>query len=544
MATSFPIGVQDFRELVRDGYVYVDKTLMIKRIIDTKAKVSLYTRPRRFGKTLNLSMIDYFFNIKYKDETDLFDGLLISEHPECFEHRSKYPVIRLDLSTISCTSFDTFKTTFAEMIADMMTDFDYLEKEDLSLREREICTRLSTGKESDGYMVKSVYNLSMILKRVHGTAPIIIFDEYDFCYHKSFQTPEYNKITGIMSEFLRLSLKSNTNLSFGIVSGIMRAAKEDIFSGLNSLDVYDIFNNRYDEFYGFTREEVALLIEKCGMPDILDDLKEWYDGYRFGSTDVYNPWSIMCCLQNGGDTSEYWVNSGSSEIIEDIIIRNRGKGIADDILSLISNPETVIESSILPSVTFRELLADNNNPELLKMNLHSLMVMSGYLKAIRDGDIYQLSIPNKEVLMSYDRMITRLFGFRRTNQSKLYSYLTSKNSESAEDELNRLFSPGSIRDEWGHNDYKHAIMILFQYMGYDNVTERESGDGFIDIYVHPTSNQPAIIMEIKVTKTARNLQNMAEAALRQIEERDYASGRDAILCGISFNKKNCCVRIR
>lgn len=426
----------------------------------------------------------------------------------------------------------------------MMAGFDYLEKEDLSSREREIYTRLSTGKDSDRYIVKSVYNLSMILKRIHGTAPIIIFDEYDFCYHRSFQTPEYDEITGIMSEFLRLSLKNNTNLSFGIVSGIMRAAKEDIFSGLNSLDVYDIFNDIYDEFYGFTQEEVASLIGKCGMPNILDDLKEWYDGYRFGSTDVYNPWSIMCCLQNGGKTSDYWVNSGSSEIIEDIIVRNRGKGVADDIISLISNPETVIESSILPSVTFRELLVENNNPEVLKTNLHSLMVMSGYLKAVKDGNLYQLSIPNKEVLYSYNRLITRLFGFGRTRQSKLYSYLTSKDSKSAEGELNRLFSPGSIRDEWCHNDYKHAMMILFQYMGYDNVTERESGDGFIDIYVHPTSDHPAIIMEIKVTKTARNLQNMAESALKQIEERDYASGEGAILCGISFNKKKYCVRIR
>lgn len=227
----------------------------------------------------------------------------------------------------------------------------------------------------------------------------------------------------------------------------MRAAKEDIFSGLNSLDVYDIFNDIYDEFYGFTQEEVASLIGKCGMPNILDDLKEWYDGYRFGSTDVYNPWSIMCCLQNGGKTSDYWVNSGSSEIIEDIIVRNRGKGVADDIISLISNPETVIESSILPSVTFRELLVENNNPEVLKTNLHSLMVMSGYLKAVKDGNLYQLSIPNKEVLYSYNRLITRLFGFGRTRQSKLYSYLTSKDSKSAEGELNRLFSPGSIRDE-------------------------------------------------------------------------------------------------
>ncbi|MGN0098201.1 MAG: PD-(D/E)XK nuclease domain-containing protein, partial [Candidatus Methanomethylophilaceae archaeon] len=178
-------------------------------------------------------------------------------------------------------------------------------------------------------------------------------------------------------------------------------------------------------------------------------------------------------------------------------------------------------------------------------NLHSLLVTSGYLKAVPHGNMYDLSIPNKEVLRSYDGLISRSLGLNRKNQSKLYSYLVSKDSVSTEKELDRLFSPGSIRDEWSHNDYKHALMILFQYMGYDNVTEKESGDGYVDIYVYPTDNQPAVAIEIKITKTSKKLSTLAEEALRQIENRDYiADYNDTIACGMAFNKTKSCVKIR
>lgn len=393
--------------MIVNGYAYVDKTLMIKQILERGSKVFLHLFPRRFGKTLNLSMVDYFFNIKYKDETDLFDGLLISEHPECLEHRSKYPVIHLDLSTLPCNSFEEFEKSFSKMISTMMTDFDYLREEELSPRERMILSRLSSEEDVDCCLEMSLYKLSVILKRVHGIAPIIIFDGYDHCHQRSFDSPDYSKITEFMSDFMKLSLKNNTNISFGIVSGILHASKE--CRSIIQFDICNMFDNKFEKFYGFTQDEVTHLVERLGRYDILDDLKEWYGGYRFGSTMVYNPWSIMCCLHNGGTISDYWADDHSKEIIENLIMKNHGKGVANDIISLMSDPEKTVESGIDPFATFEEIMSNNDWPMMIQMNLHTLMVMTGHLKAVKNDNSYQLSIPNKEVRRSYDGLVARLF---------------------------------------------------------------------------------------------------------------------------------------
>lgn len=220
--------------MIVNGYAYVDKTLMIKQMLERGSKVFLHLFPRRFGKTLNLSMVDYFFNIKYKDETDLFDGLLISEHPECLEHRSKYPVIHLDLSTLPCNSFEEFEKSFSKMISTMMTDFDYLREEELSPRERMILTRLSSEEDVDCCLEMSLYKLSVILKRVHGIAPIIIFDGYDHCHQRSFDSPDYGRITEFMSDFMKLSLSKTTQTSHSVSSAEYCMRPKNVGPSFNS----------------------------------------------------------------------------------------------------------------------------------------------------------------------------------------------------------------------------------------------------------------------------------------------------------------------
>ena len=395
---AIPSGVDDFREIREGGYYFVDKSELVSDIVNDRSKVFLFTRPRRFGKSLNLSMIDAFFNLEYKGNK-WFDGLKVNSHPEVEEHRNAYPVIILNMKDLFVSRRDMFLPMFKGMLSRTFRSFEYLKTSDKiseSLRD------LYLGKDpvyfEDARALDFTPALCQMLEQHHGVKPIVLIDEYDNPINNAFNKDTYDYVVGFIREFYSLVLKSNPHMSFAVVTGVMQMATESIFSGLNNLRVDNVFSKKFDERYGFTEPEVKDLCAYYGHPEKFEEAKEWYDGYRFGNADIYNPWSLLTYIYNDFEPGTYWADTSGNDILE-TFLDGLDDSTCGDLVAL-GNGKTV-SKQIYPPVSMRDVDGDLDA-------VYSVMAVTGYLNAVPKGDNdYRLSIPNRELYKVFYENVTR-----------------------------------------------------------------------------------------------------------------------------------------
>ena len=543
MAGEMPIGIQDFKEIRNDDSLYIDKSDMISQILSKRIKVYLYTRPRRFGKSLNLSMLDAFFNLKYPKDNKWFDGLKVSECEECQKHRNAYPVINFDFKNLDASSYEGFLHKLKSRLSDLYAGFEYL-RDSCELNEMDHDRFMSVFKSTvNDYDVGSaLYNLSSMLYKHHGKKVIILLDEYDNPINNSYGKLFQQDIVGLMRELLSSALKGNDSLHFGVVTGVMQIAKESIFSGLNNLYVNNIFSNNFDESFGFTDAEVRSILEDNGHPEKYPEAKEWYDGYRFGGKDVYNPWSIINYVQEGFEPGPYWAGTSGNDIMHTLLDKLDDNGFRE--LQDLASGKGLVKS-INPQVTLSDLKNGRDG-------IYSMMVMSGYLSAIPHGTKYELRLPNGEMYKVLSDIIWTYLDDRISGSDSdahaedILNAMTNNDVDGLEKALYNLFAD-SIGYQLLSNESNYQMflagLLVSNRGGYSVSAEFENGKGRYDILLEsfvPTN--PHVIIEIKHTKSDADDDTMskdAERALSQIKDRDYIHGLkgDILLYGIAFRGK-------
>ncbi len=531
------VGGQSFRSIREEGMCYVDKSMLISDILSSNKKgVFLFTRPRRFGKSLNLSMLDAFFNLEYKNNT-WFDGLEISDHHEFDSYRNAFPVIRLDMKDTSVSDFDSFLRSMGSALLDAFKPYyDLMESECLSMDERALFESIFT-RTADAELLKgSIKVLSEVLAK-DGPKPIVLIDEYDSPINRAFGKDMYEGITEFMGGLYSSTLKGNKNLQFAVVTGVMQIAKESIFSGVNNLKVNNVFSVMSDERFGFTPEEVLDLCTEYGHPERFEEAKEWYDGYRFGDAEIYNPWSLLNYIQDGFRPAPYWAGTSGNEIIGTLMDHADAKVIRD--LDDLANG-VAVRAVLYPIVAMGEL-------PLNRSSIYSVMVVSGYLKAVPSGGGYELSVPNVEMRSVFaSMMLRRIHSDAELAFMDLFSGLENGDVKAVE----KAFD--SILDEnipfillTKESDYELIIgAAAMACLGRYTVSlEKESGNGRADIVMRSNRpDRPDIVLELKRTRSAKRevLVKRSAEALAQIRERRYfrsMKGR-ILLWGLCFYGKD------
>lgn len=536
------IGVQDFIKIREDPRAYyVDKSPLIDHVLEDGAEAFLFTRPRRFGKSTNLSMIDAYLNLRYAGNC-WFDGLRISEMRPDDPEKNSYPVIRLDMKRVAVSSYGLFLEKMRGMVADVCKEFPELGTSDLQDPDDiELFRQFKSQNGTLGNLSDSLLILSRMLKRQYGRNVVILVDEYDNPLNTSYGSPEQRSILDYLRDFLSAALKGNDSLRLGVVTGVMQIAKESIFSGLNNLEVNNIFSEDVDEMFGFTPGEVELMCADFGHQEKFAEAREWYDGYRFGNADIYSPWSILKYVNSGFKPSSYWAGTSGNDIIIDLLAIP-DQETYDNMVSLASGD--CIPSDIEPGVTFADI-SD------LGRGIYSVMVFSGYLTAVYDDTMgrYMLRIPNREMYSVFaDAIIGRLRVngmFRSVCQfaTAVLDNDTNRMGMFLKDLLEYVISGRVLDNEHSYQAFI-AGLLMNLFGNYEITADFESGEGCHDIRMRRKSGTgPNIVMEIKRSKdedpTEERMQSLAEEALRQIEDNDYAHGMvgRTILYGIAFSRK-------
>ena len=539
MVRPLPIGVQDFKKVRDEGYLYVDKSNLIPQILSQKSEVYQVTRPRRFGKSLNLSMLDAFFNLKYPKDSTWFDGLKVSDCKECEDHRNSYPVIMFDFKNLDARNYDLFLKMLSDRISDLYMEFEYLATSDKVNRiQRSRFEEVCLGIDDKSLLMNSLNLLSKMLYAHHGKRVIILIDEYDNPIHNAFGKPHHQEILDTMRGILSSALKGNDSLAFGVVTGVMQISKESIFSGLNNLSVNNVLSKDFDEMFGFTDEEVKAVLEEYGHPEGIDEAREWYDGYRFGDADVYNPWSLLNYVKNGFEPRPYWAGTSGNSIIDTLLDRLDEKGL-EELRSLSQGVPLV--KTIDPAVTFADLDRRTDS-------IYSMMVLSGYLKAVPAGRNYEIGLPNGEMFSVFGDMFSRHLGERYGGDDvlammrDLTDALLSDDVRMIESSFSGLLkeSIGSLMLDDEHVYQAFITGLLLHLSGRYRVSaEFERGNGRYDIMLESRNpDRPHIVLEIKRSRSDA-MADDATKALEQIVDRDYTFGLrgDAILYGIAFKGK-------
>ena len=516
---------------------YVDKSMLISDIINTNSDgVFLFTRPRRFGKSLNLSMLDAFFNLNYKGNT-WFDGLEISDQHEFDSYRNAFPVIILDMKAVMASSHDTFLKGMRSALAQTFDDFRYLLKGDMESDEQLMFQSILERNLDSVLLQESLSFLCKLLERFHGVKPIVLIDEYDSPINRAFGKDTYEGIIEFMRGLYSSTLKGNKNLQFAVVTGVMQIAKESIFSGVNNLKVNNVFSVMSDERFGFTPEEVLDLCTEYGHPERFEEAKEWYDGYRFGDAEIYNPWSLLNYIQDGFRPAPYWAGTSGNEIIGTLMDHADAKVIRD--LDDLANG-VAVRAVLYPTVAMGEL-------PLNRSSIYSVMVVSGYMKAVPSGGGYELSVPNVEMRSVFaSMMLRRIHSDAELAFMDLFSGLENGDVKAVE----KAFD--SILDEnipfillTKESDYELIIgAAAMACLGRYTVSlEKESGNGRADIVMRSNRpDRPDIVLELKRTRSAKRevLVKRSAEALAQIRERRYfrsMKGR-ILLWGLCFYGKD------
>ncbi len=555
---KLPVGLENFQEIQKSGFYYVDKTKLIEQLLENWSKVNLFTRPRRFGKTLNMSMLKSFFEIG-ADRT-LFDGLYISRNQKlCEEYMGKYPVVFLSLKGIDGLSFEAAKYRLTELIGVEAERFAFLaDSEKLTENERSkyrAIIHLVNGKYSmdEDMLVSSLQTLSQLLCRHYGQKAIILIDEYDVPLDKAFQHGYYKEMVSLIRGLFGQALKTNDDLQFSVLTGCLRVSKESIFTGLNNFKVYAADDVRYDEEFGFTNEEIKKLLANYNLQEHFGKVKEWYDGYRFGNADIYCPWDVINYVDDlvsdpNVQPKSYWINSSGNDLVKRFI-EQADITTKDEIEQLIAG--NAVEKRIRSDLTYDEI--DNSID-----NIWSVLFTTGYLTRLgkADNGVYKLIIPNQEIREVFVQQIREWFNQivanNRASIDKINQGFLEGKAETIQRELT-MFLGETIRvfDTKARNEEKeifyHGILlgILKNYPGWVVKSNRESGDGFADILLKPKNPDAGIIVELKNVRSLHDLDQACERALEQIKDRRYDTelredGRNDILAyGIAFCRKRC-----
>jgi len=558
---ALPIGVDIFENVIRNNYYYVDKTNLIKDLLDKQGGVNLFTRPRRFGKTLNMSMLQYFFEDmrdrdgRKIDNSHLFDGLNIMQAGEKYTSQlGQYPVISL---TFKETKQADFQSSFEEIknaIAEEYSRHSYLLDSKLNESEKKRYQKIMDLEADDSSYRNSIKFLSRCLEQYYGKKTIILIDEYDVPLENAFVRHFYDEMVTLIRTMFSAALKTNPSLEFAVITGCLRISKESIFTGLNNLKVISILNEQYDEYFGFTEDEVKAMCDYYGMPDKYAIIKEWYNGYIFGETNVYNPWSVIQYMDALASSAKalpkvYWANTSSNSIVRTLIDRSDDSA-KSEIETLISGG--TVEKVVHEDITYGEIYDDMDS-------LWNFLFFTGYFRKVServsadDTTYLTMAIPNREVRYIFNEHIRTWFAqkMKQRDLSTLQNALIHKDVATFEEELNDILL-GTISSFDEHENYYHGLVagLLTGMSGYIIKSNRESGKGRSDLFVKPVDHRKeAFIVEFKVTKDDRELEVVAEAALQQIKERCYdrelEDDRYRIIShyGIAFCGKECVVKL-
>ena len=536
---AVPIGVQSFREIRENNLYFIDKTELIDSILTARGtKAFLFTRPRRFGKSLNLSMIDAYLNKNYRDNS-WFDDLEISELRPDDPEKNAYPVIMLDMKNLTVRTYETFIRRLRGAISDICNSFIELKDSDKQTDEdRELFVNLKTKKSDDDDLCISLMKLTSMLHKEYGKKVVVLIDEYDSPINNSYGKDFQHDVLEIIRDLLSSVLKGNESLAFGVVTGVMQIGKESIFSGLNNLKVNNILNPEMDEMFGFTADEVKELCDYYGHPDKFDEAKEWYDGYHFGNSDVYNPWSVLNYVDSNFRPEAYWGGTSGNNIIDDMLMIPEPE-VYEGLVKLGSGE--AVNSEMRMTVTFSDISSGTSG-------IYQVMAMTGYLTAIPSDYGYDLRLPNKEMYSVFAEIILGKIDKMGIGQStrEFCKAILSNDTEEIHSKLeNILMKCTSLRILDKESAYQCLVLgILMNLEGNYRITaDHESGEGFHDIRMERIRGKsPNVVIEIKRTrKNARpeTLQSAAEGALKQIHDRKYAYGLsgETILYGIAFTSK-------
>lgn len=554
---SLPIGIADYVR-AQTEYYYVDKTLLIKDFLDQKPLVSLFTRPRRFGKTLNMDMLRVFFEISDEDTGRYFTDKKIWQCGEEYRaYQGKFPVIFL---TFKDVKFATWENTIDKISALLQEEYDrhkeVMHSDQLASYEKEYFTRILNKTASEVELSAALEQLSKMLTKYYGTAPIIIIDEYDTPIQEGYSKDFYEEIVGFMRNFFSGAFKDNKNLSYGFLTGILRIAQESIFSGLNNLAVNTVLDNEYDQYFGFTNEEIHEMLKYYGALGKEKELKEWYDGYLFGNKEIYNPWSVINYISKGCTPQAYWVNTGKNEILEDVL-KIATDDVTEKLFSLLQGRPAI--ARIDQNVVYRSLTKE-------PAHIYSLLLVAGYLKATKkqlqvDGSyLCEVSIPNKEIAAVYTSEImsylVQIGAISNTTADKIAESLYANDQKKLQRAISDYLDQTISFYDAGAEGFYHGLVlgvIALMDNQYKIKSNREAGDGRYDICLIPRKNTyPGIIMELKWKKdlTDDSLEMLAKEALSQIDKNRYdleikEDGiTDILKFGIAFSGKKIQIQAR
>ncbi len=553
---KLPVGIDDFRKIRECGFYYVDKTKLVEQLMQNWGEVNLFTRPRRFGKTLNMSMLRSFFEIG--TDKSLFDGLYISRNKElCDMHMGKYPVISITLKGIEGMTFEEARNMLKIILKNEARRHYYLKNSDrLTDDDKQQYEQILLGTSEN--TADSLRLLSQLLFLHYDKKVVILIDEYDVPLDKAFQNGYYSEMTSLIRGILGQALKTNDYLQFAVLTGCLRISKESIFTGLNNFKVLSIADARFDEQFGFTDSEVRDILEEYGVSDKISEVKDWYDGYRFGKADVYCPWDVINYVDHlqadlNARPQAYWINSSGNGLVRRLI-NIADESTKDEIERLIAG-ET-IEKAIRLELTYDEI--DNSID-----NIWSVLFTTGYLTNAGeielpggDGYGYRLVIPNKEVRQVFVSQIQEWFRqtvtYDNGSVQDLCEAFMAGDADKIQSNLNMiLIKTISVLDTKARDDQKenfyHGLLLglLRSKPDWRIKSNRESGDGFSDISIEPTIPEKGIVVEVKYSNTISGLDDACDRAMKQIRDRRYdealrEDGREDIIAyGIAFCRKRC-----
>lgn len=555
MQKKLPIGIENFEDMIKENYYYVDKTGLLKQLLNEHGLVNLFTRPRRFGKSLNMSMLKYFFEIG--NDQAIFEGLEISKDKElCDQYQGKFPIISVSLKGAKAGNYEDAKAMMKYiMAAESRRLYDRMSGDKLSEKQKEQMKSLMSDNMKDTELMTALWILSSILKEYYGKKVIILIDEYDVPLDKAFENNYYNEMIILLRNMLEQSLKTNDNLYMAVLTGCLRIARESIFTGLNNFNIFSITDQYFDEYFGFTDKEVKEILQYYKVPEAFEQTKKWYDGYRFGNTDIYCPWDVInhcraLKVEPDATPQPYWINTSGNYIVKRFI-EKANQQTRREIEQLIEGK--AIQKEIRLELTYNEL-------DSTIENLWSVLFATGYLtqQGKPQGRTYSLIIPNESIRQIFIEQIQEWFKeTTRKDENRLKDFCKAfeeGNAEAIEEQFNNyLMKTISIRDTFTTKKENFYHGVLLGLLSYDPdwyiTSNQESGDGYSDIMIEAEQARIGIIIEVKYAENIKMLDKACEKALKQIKEKHYdqkleKEGYETILnYGIACYKKRCKVLV-